>query len=107
MVGLWVSERDWQKILHGVPAEHFYAVKSYLMKSHYRVVGFLHVVKRYHIGTTEGLSKPLTANQSLLVGKRYVAVCKARKRSRKVIAITTLPLILMATATYLIANNFI
>jgi len=62
-------------------------VKSYLSRTHYRVVGLLHVVKRYPISNYEGLNGQLSERQSLLVGQRYIAVCRAKKKAIKAVVI--------------------
>lgn len=90
MAGLWISDRDWDRILSGVPENHIACVKSYLARTHYRVVGLLHIVKRYPLSRYEGLDGELSIQQSVTVGKRFVTVCRAKKRARKMFAIVTL-----------------
>ena len=96
MFGLWVSHNDWDRILYGIPEEHTHNVRSYLSSRHYRVVGMLHVVKRYRIGRPEGLKGTLSENQSLLVGRRFISICRARKRMRKLMGVTLVLLIAAA-----------
>lgn len=87
MFGLWVSHQDWEKILRGVPEEHCSKVRSYLASNHYRIIGMLHVVKRYRIGRPEGLPLTLSESLSCSIGRRYVAIARARKKTRKIFAI--------------------
>jgi len=50
-------------------------------------------VKRYPISNYEGLSGQLSERQSLLVGQRYIAVCRARKKAIKAIAIAVMAIL--------------
>lgn len=83
MFGLWVSAEDWQAVLKGVPMGHAFRLQKYLRETHYLAVKFLHVSKRYKIGRPEGLDGKLSANQSLCVAQRYVALCEARQKNRR------------------------